>query len=235
MRKTLLMTAAAICLAGGAMAQVGAGSGVTNSSGMTQTPPTSGGGAPPTMAQPAPMQQTAPGMVQGRTRPMHGALQRSGRGTTAVDDASAPPTTAYRGGAGSPLSNQASNTTAANTRSEIAPRLPDPNAASNSPQAFLAAAQRALNQGRTGAAQEALERAETRVLSRSTDASLAGQPDDAAMVRHISEARRALASRNTAGAKAAIGMAMAGGPGDASPPAGAMPQQGLGSAPGRTY
>jgi len=117
----------------------------------------------------------------------------------------------YRGGAGSPASNRASNTTAANTRSEIAPRLPDPAAGASTPEAYLAAAQKALNSGRTGAAQEALERAETRLLSRSTEQSMAGSPDASPMVERIGEARRALAARNTAAAKSAISAAMSSG------------------------
>lgn len=120
----------------------------------------------------------------------------------------APSTGEYRGGAGSPLSQSASNTTAANTRSEIAPRLPDPGAAASTPEAYIAAAQRALSAGRTGAAQEALERAETRLLTRSTDPAMAASPADMPMVRQIGDARRALANRDTAGARNALGMAM---------------------------
>ena len=123
----------------------------------------------------------------------------------------APATGDYRGGAGSPLSQSASNTTAANTRSEIAPRLPDPAAGGNTPEAYMAAAQRALAAGRTGAAQEALERAETRLLTRSTEPGLAGSPAETPMIRQISDARRALADRDTAGARQALGMAMSDG------------------------
>lgn len=117
----------------------------------------------------------------------------------------------YRGGAGSPSSSRASNITAGDTRSDIAPRLPDPAAAASTPEGYLAAAQRSLNAGKTGAAQEALERAETRLLSRSTDASMAASPADMPMVRQIGEARRALAGRDMAAAKAAISAAMSSG------------------------
>ena len=144
----------------------------------------------------------------------HGGKMQHGRGMTpasADTEADAPRSGEYRGGAGSPLSNTASNTGAANTRSEIAPRFPDPGSASNTPQAYLAAAQRALASGRTGAAQEALERAETRLLSRSTEPSMASSPDSAPMVMQIGNARRALSARDTAGARAAINAAMAGG------------------------
>jgi len=108
-----------------------------------------------------------------------------------------------------PLSTRASNIGPSDTRSEIAPRLPSPDAASNTPEAFLMAAQRALAAGRTGQAQEALERAETRLLTRSTEPSMANTPDSAPMVMQISQARQALARRDTAGARRAIDMAMA--------------------------
>ena len=91
-----------------------------------------------------------------------------------------PPTSAYRGGAGSPFSNRASNITGNDTRSVIAPRLPNPDTTGDSPRDFLVAAQRALAAHQTGAAQEALERAQTRILTRSTDPSMANAPDNAA-------------------------------------------------------
>lgn len=109
-----------------------------------------------------------------------------------------------------PLSTRASNIDRADTRSIIAPRLPNPDASGNTPEAFLMAAQRALAAGQTGRAQEALERAETRLLTRSTDPSMANTPDNAPMVMQISQARQALARRDTAGARQAIDMAMAG-------------------------
>lgn len=150
----------------------------------------------------------AGGQVHPGTRAQHGRGTTPASADTGID---APRGGEYRGGAGSPLSNTASNTGAANTRSEIAPRLPDPGSASNTPQAYLAAAHRALASGRTGAAQEALERAETRLLSRSTEPSMASSPDSGPTVTQIGNARRALAARDTAGARAAINAAMASG------------------------
>ena len=73
------------------------------------------------------------------------------------------------------------------------------------------AVQSALAAGRTGQAQEALERAETRLLTRSTEASAAGTADSNPLVGQISEARRALGRRDTAAARQAINTAMAGG------------------------
>lgn len=157
----------------------------------------------------APAQRMAQPRVARPARPMR-AAPASAQGN--MDETSgAPPTSEYRGGAGSPLSQRASHITAADTRGEIAPRLPDPGAAESTPEGYIAAAQRALAAGRTGAAQEALERAETRLLTRSTDPSMANQPDDGAMVRQVADARRALSTNNVAGAREALGMAMASG------------------------
>ncbi len=144
--------------------------------------------------------------MRGRMRHHHMAAGDAGMGgETGVD---APPTSAYRGGAGSPRSNRASNIAPSDTRSEIAPRLPDPATGGNTPEAYLAAAQRALDTGKTGAAQEALERAETRLLSRSTDPSAAASPADMPMVQQISQARQALATRDIASARSAIRAAL---------------------------
>ena len=127
---------------------------------------------------------------------------------TVTEDGSAPPTSAYRGGASVPLSQRASNIGTQTGRTEVAPRLPDPQAGSNSPEALLRAAQQSLSQNKTGAAQQALEMAETRVLSRTTDPSMANTPDSAVMVQRIGEARRALGAGNRAGAQAAIAAAL---------------------------
>ena len=144
--------------------------------------------------------------MRGRMR--HQRTTTSDAGMGSDTDVNAPPSSAYRGGAGSPRSDHASNIAASDTRSEIAPRLPDPATASNTPEAYLAAAQSALASGKTGAAQEALERAETRLLSRSTDPSAAANPADMPMVQQIGQARQALATRDIAGAKSAIRAAM---------------------------
>ena len=92
-----------------------------------------------------------------------------------------------------PLSSNASNLGAADTRTAIAPRLPSPLLAENaSPAAFLHAAGQALAAGRTGEAQEALERAESRALSRSVRPSRAGEASRQPLVTTISAARAAL-------------------------------------------
>ena len=77
----------------------------------------------------------------------------------------------------------------------IAPRLPTPSAVGENatPLALLQAAAQALAAGRTGEAQEAMERAETRALDRSVRPSQARVPDQRPLVRQIAQARAALA------------------------------------------
>ncbi len=94
-----------------------------------------------------------------------------------------------------PLSGNASNISGADTRSSIAPRLPDPGVAPGSdPLEYLRAARQALAANQTGAAQEALERAETRALDRSVAPSRAGDPSGQNLVKQITDARNALAA-----------------------------------------
>jgi hypothetical protein len=104
-----------------------------------------------------------------------------------------------------PVDAPASNIAPADTRSAIAPALPAPPvAADSSPVMFLEAARTALNAGRTGETQEALERAEARLLSRAVDQADADRPDTQRVVYDIGAARRALAVRDRAGAARAI-------------------------------
>ena len=109
---------------------------------------------------------------------------------------------------GSPMSTKAAHTSSANTRGAIAPRLPIP-AQDASINEFLTHAETALKRGRTGEAQEALERAETRALSRSTDAGTQGTPYNGAQVAAIQEARHAVGRGDRKAAMAAINTAMA--------------------------
>jgi hypothetical protein len=104
-----------------------------------------------------------------------------------------------------PLSDKASNATAADTHSVIAPRLPTPSVGEeSSPRQFLEAAQRALTLGRTGEAQEALERAESRLLDRTVPPSRADQPSQQPVVSQVGDARRALAAGDRAQAQQVI-------------------------------
>ncbi|MDX2290652.1 MULTISPECIES: hypothetical protein, partial [Streptomyces] len=108
-------------------------------------------------------------------------------------------------GESGPASTKASNIDSANTKSAIAPHLPQPNVAPGSgPEAYLQAAQRALEKKNTGRAQQALEMAETRLLTRSTDPAKANQPAQDPAVQNVTRARKALASGNIQEAQAAI-------------------------------
>lgn len=111
-----------------------------------------------------------------------------------------------------PASNQASNITGGDTKSTIAPRLPAPAGGPNaSAGTFLSDAQRALNAGQTGRAQEALERAETAMLQRSVPATMADSPSEAPDVTQVKMARDALANRDVPGAQRAITAALSAG------------------------
>lgn len=94
-----------------------------------------------------------------------------------------------------PRSDVASNITPGDTRSIIAPNLPAPPVPHPAtPLDYLAAAQAALAAGRTGEAQEALERAETRELDRAVPPSRADMPIRDPLIDQIEQARLALAS-----------------------------------------
>jgi hypothetical protein len=120
----------------------------------------------------------------------HAQSKRPPSPVSSYDDQ--PSANLYQGGVGSPFSNRASNIEGAGTHAEIAPRLPNPDASGDDVHAFLIAADKAMAQNQTGAAQEALERAETRILTRSTDPALASRPDTQPTARAINEARLAL-------------------------------------------
>lgn len=107
-----------------------------------------------------------------------------------------------------PMSTQATHINKADTGSTISPRLPAPAVGDEGPDQFLQSAKRDVSAGRTGAAQEALERAETRLLDRSTDPSAANQPDASPRVEHVRNALRMLAGRDRSGAVREIDAAM---------------------------
>ncbi len=94
-----------------------------------------------------------------------------------------------------PLGNRASNINQYNTHSRIAPNLPSPQLAPNASAAdFLRAADDALRAGRTGEAQQALEMAQTRLLSRSVPQGQTNNPSGNPAVAQISQALQALAA-----------------------------------------
>jgi len=76
------------------------------------------------------------------------------------------------------------------------------------PRGWLMEAQRALRRGQLGQANEFLERAETRMLTRSTEPVRAGQPMQDGMVSYIAAARQALWRRDRREAERHIDMAL---------------------------
>jgi hypothetical protein len=109
-----------------------------------------------------------------------------------------------------PATRTPSNTTPPDTRLVMAPSLPAPPVPSAAPPSvFLSAARRAVAVGRTGEAQEALERAETRLLDRDLPSAAAPVPDNQRAVLAIGAARRALAAHDRRAAITAIDDAIA--------------------------
>jgi hypothetical protein len=90
------------------------------------------------------------------------------------------------------------------------PRLPLPPVPENDPpHAFLEAARSAVDQGQTGEAQEALERAETRLVDRAVMVNGTRGSDGERAVLDIGVTRQGLAARDRAGALLAINDALA--------------------------
>ena len=87
-----------------------------------------------------------------------------------------------------PTSDQAGNITPQDTTSPIAARLPDPQVGDEAAiHDYLVDARNALAAGRSGEAQEALERAETRALDRSVPLFQTSTPSQDSMVTRITE------------------------------------------------
>ena len=98
-----------------------------------------------------------------------------------------------------PMGYRASNTDHNNTHSLIAPNLPSPQLGPDANAVdFLRAAQSALQAGRTGEAQQSLEMAQTRLLSRSVPMGQTTNPSDHPAVSQISQALRALSAGDRA-------------------------------------
>jgi len=117
-------------------------------------------------------------------------------------------TPATGAGPGEPESRRPSNIDRADTRSEIAPALPMPPVHGNGPEAYLAAADRALARHQGGEAQEALERAETRLLDRAVPAGQGNMPEHDPRLTQIHDARMALANHDWNAARQSIQQAM---------------------------
>jgi hypothetical protein len=113
-------------------------------------------------------------------------------------------------GVSGPTSSTASNIDPADTHSDIAPHFQSPDVGPNAgPVGYLKAAETALDNHRTGEAEQALEMAETRLLDRSAPVGAANQPDQNGMVRKVSMARQALGHNDIKGARKAIALALA--------------------------
>ncbi len=99
-----------------------------------------------------------------------------------------------------PLSPYASNITAGDTHSTIAPTPPEPNVGPDATVAqLLMAAKQSLAAGQTGTTDEALEQAETHLLTRSVLATEADSTSQDPVVAEITQARQALGSGNKSG------------------------------------
>lgn len=137
-----------------------------------------------------------------------GALALAFAGAAAAQTTLSPPPGAL--GGKQPQSSAASNTGESNTRTTWSPSLPAPEVNDDAPPAvFLDAARRALLANRTGEAQEALERAESRALSRSVKPSKAGQPSRQPLVQQLAGARRLVGDGDRLGAMRLIEQALA--------------------------
>jgi hypothetical protein len=92
-----------------------------------------------------------------------------------------------------PRSTSASNILPDDARSTIAPQLPTPTVGDDADaRDYLRAARAALNAGRTGQAQQSLEMAETRLLTREVPPDAATMPDDSPRVNRVRDALHAL-------------------------------------------
>jgi len=108
-----------------------------------------------------------------------------------------------------PRSDKASNIGPGDTRSTIAPTLPQPVIGeSATTQDYLRAARAALVTGRTGQAQQSLEMAETRTLDRSVPQGQTNASSESQLVSRIRDARRALGDRDRARAIQLIDLAL---------------------------
>jgi hypothetical protein len=93
-----------------------------------------------------------------------------------------------------PMGTRASNIDQSDTHSSIAPNLPSPPIGANANAVdYLRAAQSALQAGRTGEAQQAMEMAQTRLLDRSVPQGQTNNPSDNPAVSQTSLALKALA------------------------------------------
>jgi hypothetical protein len=100
-----------------------------------------------------------------------------------------------------PLSPNASNITSADTSSPIAPTSPQPAVGPDaSVMQLLHAASQSIASGQTGTADNALEDAETNILTRSVVQGTQSTPSSDPVVSQIEQARQALGMHDSSGA-----------------------------------
>lgn len=100
-----------------------------------------------------------------------------------------------------PKSPYVSNITPGDMKSTIAPTAPEPNVGPNANvQQLLTVASQAIKIGQTGTGNEALEQAETRILTRSAPQSQMDYTSHDPVVSEIGQARTALGAHNDTGA-----------------------------------
>ena len=108
-----------------------------------------------------------------------------------------------------PLSDKASNIVPADTRSDIAPTLPQSAAGNDAAMRdYLRAARASLVAGQSGQAQQSLEMAETRALDRSVTQGQTDTPSHSALVSEIRDARHALGDGDSTHAIQLIDLAL---------------------------
>jgi hypothetical protein len=110
-----------------------------------------------------------------------------------------------------PRSGKASNIGSVDTESTIAPTLPASALGDDATtRDYLTSARASLVAGRTGQAQQSLEMAETRVLSRAVPQGQTSTPSDSRLVSEIRDARSALGGGDSPHAIQLIDLALAG-------------------------
>jgi hypothetical protein len=108
-----------------------------------------------------------------------------------------------------PHSNKASNIVPSDTRSVIAPTLPQSAAGNDAAtRDYLKAARASLIAGHSGQAQQSLEMAETRTLNRSVEQGQTGTASQSTLVSQIRDARHALGNRDSTHAIQFIDLAL---------------------------
>lgn len=175
-------------------------------------PAPAGGTATGTTMPVPPAASAQPGITQGTAQPGTQAQQPAPRTTAPSASAQPAESSGERASRAEPsapaprnFSTRASNILPSDTRSNAAPVLPTPPSGDNgSPQQLLRDARAALDRGQTGLAQEAMERAEARVLSRSMPSGAVSTPVQGPVVDKLKDARHALGRNDIAASRALL-------------------------------